>query len=68
MDNTADKRQIGPVTTAASGGVAVSFLIAWLVEEFTGREIPSDVQAALGVVLVIIAGWLVKPQGKRVAE
>ena len=68
MDNTTDKRQIGPVTTAASGGVAVSFLIAWLVEEFTGREIPSDVQAALGVVLVIIAGWLVKPQGKRVAE
>lgn len=60
-----DKRQIGPVTTAAGGGVAAAGLISWLIEEFAHIEVPSDVQTYMGILFVIVAGWAVKPKGKR---
>jgi len=63
-----DKRQIGPVTTAASGGVAVAGILTWLIEEFTNVDVPDQVQTYMGIVLVILAGWAIKPRGKRVAE
>jgi hypothetical protein len=63
-----DKRQIGPVTTAASGGVAAAGIISWLIEEFAHKEVPTDVQTYMGILLVILAGWAVKPRGKRVAS
>lgn len=66
--DTVDKRQIGPVTTAVSGGVAASGLICWLIEEFLHREVPTDVQTYIGILFAIGAGWMVKPRGKRVAE
>jgi hypothetical protein len=66
---TADKRQIGPVTTAAGGGVAAAGIICWLVELIFHIDVPTDVQTYIGIVLVIAAGWAVKPasRGKRVA-
>jgi len=63
-----DKRQIGPVTTAASGGVAAAGILCWLLETAFPVEVPTDVQTYMGIILVIIAGWAVKPRGKRVAE
>jgi hypothetical protein len=64
---TVDKRQIGPVTTAASGGVAAAGIICWCVEEFAHVAVPGDIQTYLGILLVILAGWLIKPAGKRAA-
>ena len=65
---TPDKRQIGPVTTATTGGVALAGILSWLFEEFTGRDVPTDVQTYLGIVLVILAGLAVRPAGKRAAS
>lgn len=62
-----DKRQIGPVTTAAGGGVAVAGVICWLFEEFTKRDIPDNVENYVAIILAIAAGWAVRPHGKRVA-
>lgn len=63
-----DKRQIGPVTTAASGGVAVAGILVWLIETFAKVDVPDSVQTYLGIILAILAGLAVKPRGKRVAE
>jgi hypothetical protein len=60
--NTTPNRTIGPVTTASAGGVAVSVIIAWLVQTIFNIGIPSEVQGSIAVVLVIIAGYLVKPR------
>lgn len=65
---TVDKRQIGPVTTAAGGGVALSGIICWLLEEFAHVTVPTDVQTYFGIVLVIAAGYAIKPRGKRAAQ
>lgn len=62
-----DKRQIGPVTTAAGGGVALAGIIAWLLEITLHVEVPTDVQTYMGIVFVILAGWAVRPAGRRVA-
>lgn len=63
----ADKRQIGPVTTAVTGGVALAGIICWIIEEITRVEVPTDVQGYMGIVFAIAAGWAVKPRGKRAA-
>ena len=65
---TVDKRQIGPVTTAAGVGAAASGLIAWLLKQFAHIEMPPEVQGYLAIILVVTAGFLVRPRGKRVAE
>jgi hypothetical protein len=62
-----DKRQIGPVTTAASGGVAAAGVLSWLIETAFPVEVPTDVQTYLGILFVILAGWAVRPAGKRSA-
>lgn len=62
-----DKRQIGPVTTAASAGAAASGLIAWGLKQF-GVEMEPEVQGYLAILLVVAAGFLVRPKGKRAAE
>jgi len=63
-----DKRSIGPVTTAATGGVALSGILCWLVEEITRRDVPDNVQTWLAILFTIGAGFAVKPRGKRAAE
>ena len=62
-------RTIGPVTTAAGGGVAVAGILSWLLGVIFGLEVPTEVQTYMGIVFVLIAGFLVKPttRGKRVA-
>lgn len=60
-------RTIGPVTTAAGGGVAVAGIIAWLLNVTLGVDVPNEVQTYMGIVFVLIAGWSIKPKGKRVA-
>jgi len=61
---TANPRQIGPVTTAASGGVAAAGVVSWLVETFAHIPVPTDVQTYLGILFVIGAGFAVRPRGK----
>lgn len=65
MNTTADPRQIGPVTTAASGGVAAAGIISWAIETWTDVDVPTDVQTYIGIILVIVAGWLIKPKAKH---
>lgn len=65
--NNVDPRQIGPVTTAAGAGAATSGLIAWLLSQFAGIDMPPEVQGYLAIILVVAAGWLVKPKGKHIA-
>jgi hypothetical protein len=59
MDTT---RTIGPVTTAAGGGAALAAIIAWLLETFGHVQVPTEIQGALAVLFVILAGWAVKPR------
>ena len=66
--DTVDRRQVGPVTTAAGAGAALSGLLAWLLKQFAGIDMPPEVQGYLAIILVVLAGWLIKPRGKRVAE
>jgi len=63
---TADKRQIGPVTTAATAGAAASGLIAWGLKQ-VGIDMEPEVQGYLAILLVVAAGWAVRPHGKRAA-
>jgi hypothetical protein len=65
--DTVDKRQIGPVTTAASGGVAAAGVLSWAIELIWHVTVPTDVQTYLGILFVIGAGLAVRPAGKRAA-
>lgn len=69
------KRTIGPVTTAAAGGVgitgALTTLILWILSP--GEVSPEVVAVAIATLIMaaaaLVAGWLVKPgTGKRVAD
>ena len=55
-------RTIGPVTTAAGGGAALSAVVAWLLQVFLHVDVPVEIQGALAILFVILAGWLVKPR------
>jgi len=59
-----EKRTVGPVTTAAAGGAAVSGLIAWLLQQFAGVDMPPEVQGYLAIILVVAAGYAIRP-GRR---
>lgn len=56
------ERTIGPVTTAAGGGAALSAVISWLLEITLHVDVPTEIQGALAVLFVILAGWAVKPR------
>lgn len=58
-------RQIGPVTTAASAAAAVVLIICWVLQAAWGLEVPTEVQGAVTVVLVALAGWLVPASAGR---
>lgn len=53
-------RTIGPVTTAAGGAAAVTTVICWLLS-LAGVDVPGEVQGSVTVILVLLAGYLVKP-------
>lgn len=63
---TTPKRQVGPVTMATGGGAAVATLIAWGLS-FAGVEMEALEQGALTIVLIMLAGWSVRPKGRREA-
>lgn len=59
-----DHRTIGAVTMTTGVASAVVFILAWLTELLTAIEVPTEVQGALTVVVVFIAGYLVPPRAK----
>ena len=46
-------------STVASGtlGVAVAVLVAWVLQQFVGVEMPGEVQAALGAIVSTVIGF-----------
>ena len=58
MNNT--ERQVGPVTSAITGSLAVAMILAWVLRQF-GVELPADIQAAISVLISLIAGYAVRP-------
>lgn len=59
---TEQKRKIGPVTLATGGAVAVAGLACWVLQQFFGITVPPLEQGYIGVILVMAAGWSVKPR------
>ncbi|WP_144630293.1 hypothetical protein [Arthrobacter woluwensis] len=55
-------RTIGPVTTAASGSVAVVVVLAYMLRAIWGIELPEEVTGAAAVLVSLIAGYLVPPK------
>lgn len=60
-------RTVGPVTTAAGAGYAAAVVLTYVAEQLTGRDVPERVEDALGLVLLVLGGWLVK-RGAHVAD
>lgn len=62
-----EKRSAGPVTMAAGGAAAATTIVCWILG-LAGVDVPGEVQGSLTTLLVLFAGWLVRPgSGKRVA-
>jgi len=57
-------RQVGPVTSAISGSLAVAMIVAWILRQF-GVEVPADIQAAVSVLVSLIAGHFARPAGEH---
>lgn len=49
---------ISPKVVSASAAAAATTILAYLVRQFTGVDIPADVQGAFTVILTFAAGWL----------
>lgn len=65
-----EPRSIGPVTGATASAAAVTTILFWVLSTL-GIEAPNEVQGAVTVLIVVIAGWLVpakKEPGENVAE
>ena len=57
-----EPRTIGPVTTAAGGGVAAATVLCWLISLLWNVTVPTDVQGAISLLFVILAGAAVRPR------
>lgn len=57
----APKRTIGPVTVATSGSMAVVVVVAYVLRAVWGIDLPDEVTGALGVLVAMVAGYLVPP-------
>lgn len=53
-------RNVGPVTTGASAGYAGSVVLVYVIEQLTARDVPDPVELALGVLLTVGGGFLVR--------
>ena len=58
-------RTVGPVTTASAAGGAAAVVLVYVVEQVTGVDVPTLVEGALGLLLTIAGGYLVKPRGRH---
>lgn len=56
-------RQVGPVTSAISGSLAGTMILAWILGQF-GINVPNEIQAAFSVLISLIAGYAVPPVGE----
>lgn len=54
-------RTVGPVTTASAAGGAAAIVLVYVVETLTGLDVPTLVEAAAGLLLTVLGGWLVLP-------
>jgi hypothetical protein len=57
-------RTVGPVTAAGAAGTAAAVIIVYIAGLF-GLEVPQLVAGALGLLLTIAGGYLVKPPGRH---
>lgn len=55
------KRTVGPVTAASAAAAAVSTVLFWCIQQFTGVDVPAEVQGAVTVLFTLAGGYLVKP-------
>lgn len=58
---TTPARTVGPVTTASAAGGAAAIVLVYVAETLTGLDVPTLVEAALGLLLTVAGGWLVLP-------
>jgi hypothetical protein len=55
-----EKRTVGPVTLATGGAAAATTVLCWLLTLF-GVDVPGEVQGSITVLLVLAAGYAVRP-------
>ena len=66
MAGETPSRTVGPVTTASAAGMAASVVLVYVVEQLAGLDVPTLVEGALGLLLTVAGGYLVKPgSGQR---
>ena len=58
-----EKRTIGPVTLATGGAAAATGLLGWVLS-LVGIHVPVEVQGYITVLLVLAAGYAVRPGRK----
>lgn len=63
-----NKRKFGQVTGATAFGSAVTTILLWTLHAAWGIELSGEVQGAITTLVVLIAGYLVPPQGDEVIE
>lgn len=56
----ASGRSVGPVTLATGGAAAATTLLCWILTMF-GVDVPGEVQGSITVLLVLAAGYAVRP-------
>jgi hypothetical protein len=63
-----EKRSVGPVTLATGGAAAATTILCWVLKLF-GVDVPGEVQGSITVLLVLAAGYAVRPsrRGKYAA-
>lgn len=62
------KRTVGPVTQATGAAAALTTVIFYVLARY-GIEAPFEVQGAVTILIVYLAGYLVKPgAGRRRAD
>jgi hypothetical protein len=55
-----EKRSVGPVTLATGGAAAATTVLCWVLKLF-GIDVPGEVQGSITVLLVLAAGYAVRP-------
>ena len=57
---TTDTRSVGPVTLATGGAAAATTVICWILSTVS-IDVPGEVQGSVTVLLILLAGYLVRP-------
>lgn len=62
----ASGRTVGPVTMATGGAAAMTGIACWILS-LNGITVPPLEQGSITVLLIMLAGWAVKPSGQHSA-